>query len=88
MSDADLNAQFKKISHSAKTATDKVKAASRRTRDQLEADVAVARAKANAAADRIKDKADAARDNASSELQETHDKLDAHVAKVRGRIHE
>jgi hypothetical protein len=88
MSDADLKAQFEKISDSAKTATDKVKAAGERTRDQLEADVAAAGARATAAADRIKDKADAARDDASSEWQEIRDKWDAHVAKVRARAHE
>jgi hypothetical protein len=85
MSDADLKAQFEKISDTAKTATDKVQAAGQRTRDQLEADVAAARARANAAADRIKDRADTARDSVSSEWHEMRDKWDAHVAKVRTR---
>jgi hypothetical protein len=85
MSDADLKARFEKISDTAKTAADKVEAAGERTRDQLEADVAAARTRANAAADRIKVKADTARDNASSEWQEIRDSWDAHVAKVRTR---
>jgi lysozyme family protein len=88
MSDIDLKGQFEKISDTAKTATDKVKAAGERTRDQLEADVATARDRATAAVDRMKDKADTARDNASSEWQEFRDKWHAHVAKVRARAHE
>ena len=87
MSDADLKAQFEKISDTARTATDKVEAAGQRTRDQLEADVDAAHERATAAADRMKDKADAARDNASSEWQEIREKWHAHVAKVRARAH-
>ena len=88
MSDADLKARFEKISDTARTAADKVEAAGERTRDQLEADVAAARTRANAAADRIKDKANAAGDNASSEWQEIRDTWDAHVATVRTRAQE
>ena len=87
MSDADLKAQFEKISDTARTATDKVKAAGQRTRDQLEADVDSAHERATAAADRMKDKADAARENASSEWQEIREKWHAHVAKARARAH-
>jgi hypothetical protein len=85
MSDTDLKAQFGKISDSAKAATDEVMAASERTHDQLEADVAAAREKVAAAANRIEDKADVARDNASSEWQEIRDTWHAHVAKIRAR---
>ena len=46
MSDADLKAQFEKISDTARTAADKVEAAGQRTRDQLEADVETAHEKA------------------------------------------
>ena len=87
MSDADLKAQFEKISDTARTATDKVKAAGERTREQLEADVDSAHERATAAADRMKDKADGARDNASSEWQEMREKWHAHVAKARVRAH-
>ena len=87
MSDADLKAQFEKISDTARTATDKVKAAGQRTRDQLEADVDSAHERATAAADRMKDKADAARDDASYEWQEIREKWHAHVAKARARAH-
>jgi hypothetical protein len=87
MSDADLKAQFEKISDTATTATDKVKAAGQRTREQLEADVDSAHERATAAADRMKDKADGARDNASSEWQEMREKWHAHVAKARARAH-
>src|ERR1700739_4720831 len=43
MAGADLRTQFEKISDSAKTANDKVKAAGKKTTDQLDADLASAR---------------------------------------------
>jgi hypothetical protein len=61
MADTDLSAQFEKISDNAKIATDKLKAASQKTHDQLETDAAHARDTASAAADQFKDTADAAR---------------------------
>jgi hypothetical protein len=88
MSDTDLKAQFGRISDTAKAATDKVKAAGERTRDQLEVDVAAARDKIAAAAHRMNRKADAARDNASSEWQEIRDKWHARVATVGARAHQ
>jgi len=87
MSNADLKAQFGKISDTARTATGKVEAAGERTREQLEVDVAAARDRVAAAADRMNAKADAARDNASSEWQEIRDKWHAHVATVRACAH-
>jgi hypothetical protein len=48
MADTDLGTQFEKISDKAKTATDKLKAANLRSKDQLETDVARARDKAAA----------------------------------------
>src|SRR5580698_3179198 len=87
MSDVDLKAQFGKIADSARTATDKVKAAGGRTRDHLEADAEAAHEKVDAAVDRMKDKADAARDNASSDWQEVREEWHAHVAKARARVH-
>ena len=49
MSNADLKAQFGKISDTARTATGKVEAAGERTREQLEVDVAAARDRVAAA---------------------------------------
>jgi hypothetical protein len=66
MAGADLRTQFEKISDSAKAANDKVKAAGKKTRDQLDTDLASAKAKASAAANRLSKKADAAEDKASS----------------------
>ena len=80
MADTDLSARFEKISDSAKTATDKVKAAGQRSKEQLETDVASARDKATAAADQFKDKAAAAR---SSQWDEVRGTWQTHVAKVR-----
>ena len=54
MADGDLRANFDKISDKAKAATDELKAAGHRTREQLETDVAGARDRATAAADRAK----------------------------------
>ena len=88
MSNANLKAQFGKISDTARTATGKVEAAGERTREQLEVDVAAARDRVAAAADRMNGKADAARENASSEWQEIRDKWHAHVATVRARAHQ
>ena len=58
MADGDLSTQFEKISDKAKAAADQLRGANERTRDQLEADVASARERADAAADRLKEKAD------------------------------
>jgi hypothetical protein len=88
MSNANLKAQFGKISDTARTAAGKVDAAGERTREQLEVDVAVARNRVAAAADRMNGKADAARENASSDWKEIRDKWYAHVAKVRARAHQ
>jgi hypothetical protein len=60
MERTDLGTEFEKISDKAKTATDKLKAANLRNKDQLETDVARARDKAAATADQFKHKADAA----------------------------
>jgi hypothetical protein len=88
MSDTDLNGQFEKIADTARTATDKIRVAGERTRDQLKADVDAARKKADAAADRVKDKAIAARGHATSDWQEIRDKWHAHVGKIRARASE
>ena len=60
MAGADLSAQFEKISDNVKTANDKIKAAGTKTKDQLEADLASARAKASATADQLSEKAEGA----------------------------
>src|SRR5208283_2998238 len=86
MAGADLSTQFEKISDKAKTANDKIKAASQRTRDQLEADVASAPVKASAAADHFSEDADAAHKKESSHRQEIRGAWQAHVAKVRANV--
>jgi hypothetical protein len=83
MADTDLSAQFEKISDDAKIATDKLKAASQKTRDQLETDAVHARDKASAAADQFKDTVDAAGAGASSQWREIRANWRAHVASVR-----
>jgi hypothetical protein len=83
VADTDLSAEFEKTSDKAKAATDELKSAGHRTRDQLEADVASARQKATAAADQVQDTTDAERDKASSHWQEMRGKWQAHVANVR-----
>lgn len=86
MADTDLRANFEKISDKAKAATDELKAAGHRTRDQLETDIARARDRATAAVDKVKAKADAARDDASSQWQAIRDSWHAHVTKARTRV--
>jgi hypothetical protein len=70
----------------SETATDKLKAANLRNKDQLETDVARARDKAAATADQFKHKADGAHDQASSQWQEIRGKWQAYVTKVRTNV--
>jgi hypothetical protein len=86
MERTDLGTEFEKISDKAKTATDKLKAANLRNKDQLETDVARARDKAAATAGQFKHKADGAHDQASSQWQEIRGKWQAHVTKVRTNV--
>jgi hypothetical protein len=83
MADTGLSAPFEKISDNARTATDKLKAASQKTRDQFETDAAHARDTASAAADQFKETADAAGAGASSQRREIRADWRAHVASVR-----
>ena len=62
MADIDLSKEFEKISDKARTATAELKAASAKTKDQLDTDVAKARERAAAAADEFDGKAEAGRD--------------------------
>lgn len=66
MADIDLSGEFEKISYKARTATADLKAASAKTKVQLDTDVTRARERATAAADEFKGKAETARDRASS----------------------
>ena len=84
----DLSAEFEKISDRAKDATDHLRAASQRTKDQLAVDAARARNKATAAANQLKGEAVGARNTASSHWQEMRGKWKAHVAEVHARVGE
>jgi uncharacterized protein YjbJ (UPF0337 family) len=52
MTQGDVNTHFEKISDKAKTATDHLKAAGQKTRDQLEGEVKSARDKATSSTQR------------------------------------
>jgi hypothetical protein len=88
VSNTDLSTEFEKISDKAKTATQNLRAAGQRTKDQLAGDVANTREKATATANHLKDHADGARDKASSHWQEFRGKWLVHVAKVRASVNE
>jgi hypothetical protein len=83
MENNNLSDQFEKISDKAKIATQHLHAASQSTRDQLAADAASARDKANAAANQLQDNVDGAHDKASSHWQDMRVKWQGHVANVR-----
>ncbi len=83
MADADLSAQFEKLSDKAKQVAGEVSAAGSKTKDQLESDVTIARDRAAASAEQFKEGARAAVDKASSRWDEIRGKWQAHVAKVR-----
>jgi hypothetical protein len=86
MTDVDVRANFEKISDKAKAASDELKDAGHRSRDQLETDVAKARDRATAAADKVEAKAGAARDDASSQWQAVRESWRAHVTKARAGV--
>jgi hypothetical protein len=88
MANTDLSTEFEKISERAKTATNNLRAASQRTRDQLAVDAAGARDRATAAAHQFKDNAADAGDKVSSQWQEIRGKWQAHVAKARTSVKE
>jgi len=88
VANTDLSAQFEKISDQAKTATNNLRAASQRSRNQLAVDAASARDKATAAANQLKGNAVDTRNKVSSQWQEIRDKWQAHVAKVQTRVDE
>jgi hypothetical protein len=54
MADTDLSARFDKVADKAKKVAEELHAASGLTKDQLQADVSIARDKAAAAADKFK----------------------------------
>jgi hypothetical protein len=85
MADDDLSAQFERISDKARAAADTLRAASVRSKDQLEKDVASAQERAVATTDHLKAKADDARNTASSHWQQVRGKWHAHVAQTRAR---
>jgi hypothetical protein len=80
VANTDLSTQFEKISDQAETATQHLRAASQRNRDQLAVDAADARDKATAAANQLKDNAVGAHIKVSSHWQQIRDKWQAHVA--------
>ncbi len=86
MAEIDLSVQFEKISDTAKTASDKLKSANLRTRDQLETDVVRARDKATAAEHQFEHEADDAHSEASSQWQDIRDRWQADVAKARAAV--
>ncbi|MDT5344222.1 MAG: hypothetical protein QOE52_3406, partial [Mycobacterium sp.] len=88
MANTDLSTQFEKISDHAKAATQHLRAAGERTKDQLAADAASARERATAAADQLKENADDSRAKASSHWQEIRGKWKSHVAEMRTRAEE
>ena len=88
MANTDLSARFEKISDKAKKVAEELHAASDMTKDQLQADVTIARDKASAAADKFKEKARASGDKVSSQWDEIRGKWQAHVAKVREDVRE
>ena len=86
MGDTDLSARFEKVSDKAKKAAEELHAAGEMTKDQLQADVTIARDKAAASADKFKEKAHASGDKVSSQWDEIRGKWQAHVAKVRADV--
>jgi hypothetical protein len=80
VANTDLSTQFEKISDQAETATQHLRAASQRNRDQLAVNAADARDKATAAANQLKDNAVGAHNKVSSHWQQIRDKWQAHVA--------
>jgi hypothetical protein len=88
VANTDLSTEFEKISDRAKTATNNLRAASQRTRDQLAVDAVSARNRATAAADQLKDNVSGAHDQVSSQWQEIRGKWQAHVAKARSSLQE
>jgi hypothetical protein len=88
MANTDPSTQFEKISDHAKVATQHLRAAGQRTKDQLAADTASARERATAAANQLKEKADDSRDKASAHWQEIRGKGKSHVPGMRTRAQE
>ena len=88
MANTDLSSQFEKISDHAKAATQHLRAAGQRTKDQLAGDAASARERATAAPNQLKENADDSRTKGSSHWQEIRGKWQSHVAEMRTRAQE
>jgi hypothetical protein len=81
-----VTAEFDQIPERANAASQQLRNAATATKEQLDRELADARARAAADAGRLKAKADDASGNASSHWQEIRRKWQAHVAETRGRV--
>jgi hypothetical protein len=86
MAYSNVTAEFDQIPERANTASQQLRNAATATKEQLDRELADARARAAADAGRLKAKADDASGNASSHWQEIRRKWQAHVAETRGRV--
>jgi hypothetical protein len=86
MAYSNVTAEFDQIPERANAASQQLRNAATATKEQLDRELADARARAAADAGRLKAKADDASGNASSHWQEIRRKWQAHVAETRGRV--
>ena len=86
MAYSNVTAEFDQIPERAGTASQQLHNAATATRDQLDRELADARARAAADAGRLKARADEARSDASSHWQDIRRKWQAHVTETRGRL--
>jgi len=86
MAGADLSAQFERIPRQAKVASEEVRAASQRNRDELRPAAASARNRATAAADGLKENGAPAAGKVSPYWKEVRAKWQAHVAAVQSDL--
>jgi hypothetical protein len=86
MAYSDVTAEFDRIPERAGAASQQLRNAATATREQLDRELADARARAAADAGRLKAKADDASGDASSHWQDIRRKWQAHVAETRARV--
>ena len=86
MAYSNVTAEFDQIPERANAASQQLRNAATATKEQLDRELADARARAAADAGRLRAKADDASGNASSHWQEIRHKWQAHVAETRGRV--
>jgi hypothetical protein len=86
MAYSNVTAEFDQIPERASAASQQLRNAATATKEQLDRELADARARAAADAGRLKAKADDASGDASSHWQEIRRKWQAHVAETRGRV--